>query len=256
LTKQFWIQLKIDKLNKLLKKFKVYLLKEQFRPSFIGLFVNPFYFARKAIYNNIKFYAKNITGTTLDIGCGSKPYASLFQTDKYIGMDIEVSGHKHTDSKIDVFYNGVEIPFKDDFFDSIVCFEVLEHVFNPDVFLTEAIRVLKPGGTAIFTVPFVWDEHEQPYDYARYSSFGLKFLFEKNGFKVAENRKYLCDLRFFTLLANAYIYKIIRKLIPNKVSYLLILPLTTINNFLGHVFYLFPKNEDLYYGNIFLLKKY
>lgn len=242
-------------MNNLFEKIKSYLLREQYRPSFAGLFINPFYFARKAIYKNIKIYAKNITGTTLDIGCGSKPYENLFRTDKYIGMDIEVSGHKHTDSHIDVFYNGTEIPFKNDSFDSIVCFEVLEHVFNPDAFLKEAIRVLKPGGSAIFTVPFIWDEHEQPYDYARYSSFGLKSLFEKNGFKICENRKYLCDLRLFTLLANAYIYKIIRKLIPNKMSYLLILPLTTINNLLGYVLFLFPKNEDLYYGNIFHLLK-
>lgn len=242
-------------MNNIFEKIKSYLLREQYRPSFAGLFINPFYFARKAIYKNIKIYAKNITGTTLDIGCGSKPYESLFRTDKYIGMDIEVSGHKHTNSNIDVFYNGTEIPFKDDSFDSIVCFEVLEHVFNPDAFLKEAIRVLKSGGSAIFTVPFIWDEHEQPYDYARYSSFGLKSLFEKNGFKICENRKYLCDLRLFTLLANAYIYKIIRKLIPNKMSYLLILPLTSINNILGHVLLLFPKNEDLYYGNIFHLMK-
>jgi SAM-dependent methyltransferase len=241
--------------NPLFKKIKIYLIKEQYRPSFAGLFLNPFYFARKAIYKNIKIYSKNITGTTLDIGCGSKPYASLFRTDKYIGMDIEVSGHKHTDSQIDIFYNGVEIPFEDNYFDSIVCFEVLEHVFNPDIFLMEASRVLKTGGKALFTVPFVWDEHEQPFDFARYSSFGLKSMFEKNGFAICENRKYICDLRLLALLANAYIYKVIKKLIPNRISYVFILPLTALNNLFGHIFYLLPKNEDLYYGNIFLLQK-
>ena len=230
-------------------------MKEQFRPSFIGLFVNPFYFARKAIYNNIQIYAKNITGVTLDIGCGSKPYATLFPTEKYIGMDIKVTGHKHTDSDIDVYYDGTNIPFDDEYFDSIVCFEVLEHVFNPDIFLKEAYRSLKTGGKALFTVPFIWDEHEQPFDFARYSSFGLQALFVKNGFTVCEKRKYLCDLRLLALLANAYIYKIIKKLIPGKISYLFILPLTTINNLFGHILYLFPKNEDLYYGNIFYLSK-
>ncbi|MCE5344860.1 MAG: class I SAM-dependent methyltransferase [Bacteroidales bacterium] len=242
-------------LNKLNSNVKKYLLKEQYRPSFIGLFLNPFYFARKAIYKNIKIYSKNIAGITLDIGCGSKPYENLFATEKYVGMDVEVSGHKRTDMHIDVFYDGIKIPFENNYFDSIVCFEVLEHVFNPEVFLSEAIRVLKPGGVAIFTVPFVWDEHESPFDYARYTSFGLKYLFEKSGFNVLENKKYLCDLRLLSLLTNAYIYKIIRKLIPSKISLLLILPLTTLNNIIGHIFYLFPKNIDLYFGNIFLLKK-
>ena len=242
-------------MNSFLEKIKNYLLKEQFRPSLFGLFINPFYFARLAIYKNIKYYAGNITGTTLDIGCGSKPYASLFPCDKYIGMDIEVTGHKHATSDIDVYYNGHTIPFNDNHFDSIVCFEVLEHVFNPDEFLKEANRVLKSGGIALFTVPFIWDEHEQPYDYARYSSFGLKSLVEKNSFVFLESKKYICDLRLLTLLANTYIYKIFKKLIPNKLSYIFILPLTSINNLLGLILYLFPKNEDLYYGNIFLLKK-
>jgi SAM-dependent methyltransferase len=237
------------------KNAKVYILKEQFQPSIFGLFINPFYFARKAIYKNIKKYSKNIKGITLDIGCGSKPYSKLLKTDKYVGIDIEISGHKHTDSKVDVYYDGITIPFSNDYFDSIVCFEVLEHVFNPDIFLKEANRVLKPGGTAIFTIPFIWDEHEQPYDFARYSSYGLKYLFTKYGFDVIESRKYLCDLRLISLLMNAYIYKIFKKLIPHKISYLLILPLTTISNILGYILYLFPKNTDLYYGNIFLLKK-
>jgi|WetSurSiteA1Bulk_404760.scaffolds.fasta_scaffold27895_2 SAM-dependent methyltransferase len=253
--RQLWIQQKPYRLNILFNKIRALLLREQFKPSFLGLFVNPFYLARRAIYKNIKYYSNNITGNTLDIGCGSKPYASLFPSDNYIGMDIEVTGHKHTESKIDVYYNGVTIPFGDDYFDSIVCFEVLEHVFNTDVFLREACRVLKKGGTAIFTVPFIWDEHEQPFDFARYSSFGLKSLFERNGFKIKESRKYLCDLRLMALLSNAYIYKIIKKIIPNKMSYLLILPLTTLNNFLAYILYLLPKNEDLYYGNIFLLTK-
>jgi SAM-dependent methyltransferase len=242
-------------LNNLFNRINAYVRKEQFRPSIIGFFINPFYFARRAIYKNIKYYSKYITGATLDIGCGSKPYESLFPDSRYTGMDIEVSGHKHADSQIDVFYNGTEIPFSDNSFDSIICFEVLEHVFNPDEFLKEAFRVLKPGGNALFTVPFIWDEHEQPYDFARYSSFGLKSLFAKNGFKICDNRKYLCDLRLFALLANAYIYKVFRKLFPNKLAYLLVLPLITINNLLGYILLIFPKNEDLYYGNIFHLLK-
>ena len=237
------------------KKLEAYLMKEQFNPSITGLFLNPFYFSRKALYDSIKRYSGYIKGQTLDIGCGSKPYEHLFVTDKYTGLDTEVTGHNHKASKIDIYYDGVTIPFENSYFDSIVCFEVLEVVFNPELFLNEAFRVLKNGGTAIFTVPFIWDESEQPYDYARYSSFGLRYLFEKHGFNVIENRKLLCDLRLLSLLSNAYIYKIFKGIFPSRIAYFFILPLTTINNFIGHIFCLFPKNPDLYFGNIFILRK-
>jgi SAM-dependent methyltransferase len=234
---------------------KEYLLKEQYRPSILGLFLNPFFFGRYAIYKSIKIYSKHITGITLDIGCGSKPYANIFSSDQYIGMDIQVSGHENSMNKIDVFYDGQTIPFTDNYFDSIVCFEVLEHVFNPDHFLKEVYRVLKPGGSVVFTVPFIWDEHEQPYDFARYSSFGLKSLFANSNFIFLDSKKYLKDLRILILLMNAYVYKVIKKFIPSKLSLIIILPIISFNNIFGSVLALFPKNEDLYFGNIFLLKK-
>ena len=66
----------------------------------------------------------------------------------------------------------------------MLCNQVLEHVFNPDEFLLKINRVLKNDGKLLLTVPFVWDEHEQPFDYARYSSFGLKALIEKMVLKL------------------------------------------------------------------------
>jgi len=71
-----------------------------------------------------------------------------------------------------------------------------------------------------------------------------------------KNGKYLDDPRIIFLLVNAYIYKVIKRILPNRVlSYMLILPLTSFNNIIGHISFIFPKNRDLYFGNIFLLKK-
>ena len=75
----------------------------------------------------------------------------------------------------------------------MLCNQVLEHVFNPQEFLGELGRVLARGGRLLLTVPFVWDEHEQPFDYARYSSFGLKALLEQHGFRVLQHRKLLAE---------------------------------------------------------------
>lgn len=241
--------------KKVYRIFTNYFLKEQFRPSLVGIFINPFYFSRRAIVQNIKQYSGNINGKVLDIGCASKPYKELFDTEKYIGIDTDISGHNHKLSNVDLFYDGTSIPFGNNTFDSIVCFEVMEVVFNPDLLLSEANRVLKNGGKALFTVPFIWDEHEQPFDYARYSSYGLRYLFEKNGFYVIENKKYLGDLRLLFLLLNAYIYKVIRRLIPSRFSYIIILPFSALINIIGHISFLLPPNDDLYFGNIFILGK-
>jgi SAM-dependent methyltransferase len=85
---------------------------------------------------------------------------------------------------------------------------VFEHVFNPSEFLREINRVTKIGGLFLITVPFVWDEHEQPYDYARYSSFGLKHILSENGFEIVEHRKSNNGLEVIFQLINAYISKV------------------------------------------------
>jgi hypothetical protein len=49
--------------------------------------------------------------------------------------------------------------------------------------------VLKPGGKLLITIPFAWDEHETPYDFARYTTFGIEEVLERNGIEVVDSRK-------------------------------------------------------------------
>ncbi len=237
-------------INKLRKLY----IKEQFNPSFIGLFINPFYFARKGLYKNISELAENLHGKLVDIGCGIKPYINLFKVDEYIGLEIDNAknrNHKHAD----VLYDGKVIPFKNNTFDSILLTQVFEHVFNPNEFLKEVNRVTKMGGLLLMTVPFVWDEHEQPYDYARYSSFGLKHILNENGFEVIEHRKSNDGLEVIFQLLNTYIYK---KTATDNVyiNLLLTLFLMAPVNIVGLILSkLFPRNEDLYLDNILLARK-
>ncbi len=223
-----------------------------FNPGISGLWNNPFYFARKGLYVNIKKHCSDFIGKILDVGCGSKPYRALFSTNEYIGMDIERSGHSHQNENIDVYYTGDKFPFKDNEFDNIVCFQVFEHVFNPNDFLKETNRVLKIKGKLLLTVPFVWDEHEQPYDYARYSSFGIKHLLEKNGYSVLSQDKTYPNIATIFQIKNAYLFKIWHN---TKLDFLykLIFP---INNILGVLLqFIMPKNNDLYLDNIIVAEK-
>lgn len=157
--------------------------KQMYVPGLIGLFVNPFYFARYGLAKAIEEFAPSLSGLLLDVGCGSKPYKFLFKVQSYVGLDIDTEPVRLR-GVADNYYDGELFPYSDSSFDSLLCSQVLEHVFNPDVFLSEINRVLRLGGRVLLTVPFVWDEHEQPYDYARYSSFGLRFLLEKVASKL------------------------------------------------------------------------
>lgn len=235
-------------------KFKLVILKQNFDPGIIGFFINPFYFARHSLAKHIKLLSSEITGKVLDIGCGTKPYKEFFNYSDYTGMEIDTPDTRKN-SKVDVFYDGKTFPFEDGEFDSIVINQVLEHVFTPDEFLAETRRVLKPGGKLLLTVPFIWDEHEQPFDYARYSSFGLKYLLEKNGFKVTRQYKSLDNFRLFFQLLNAYFYKKID--FHNKyINFIMITIVTSINNLIGvPVSMILPRNKDLYLDNIILAQK-
>jgi SAM-dependent methyltransferase len=147
------------------------------------------YILRSKLYAVVKKHAGYMKGRMMDFGCGSKPYRSLLNVKEYVGVDYEGQGHSHENEQIDVFYDGVTLPFPDNHFDSVFSSEVFEHVFNLEEILLEIKRVMKPGAKILVTCPFAIPEHEQPNDYARYSSFGLKHLFEKNGFKVVEYEK-------------------------------------------------------------------
>jgi SAM-dependent methyltransferase len=174
----------------ILSKVKSRLRREQYLTSPLSIVTSPIYFIRNGLYRTIQGLAPRIEGDILDFGCGSKPYESLFtKAASYVGVDIEVSGHDHATSKIDVYYDGKHLPFVNDRFDAVVAFEVLEHVFNIDEVISEMRRVLKPGGHMLISIPFAWDEHEAPYDFSRYTSYGIKHIHERNGFETLEVKK-------------------------------------------------------------------
>lgn len=165
---------------------------QRFFPTPLSIVIHPEYIIRRGLAKAVVQEAKDFNGRILDFGCGSKPYQRAFvNSSEYIGVDIENSGHDHLElsSKIDFFYDGSRLPFENAHFDNVVAFEVFEHVFSPEVILPEIRRVMRDGGRVLVTTPFVWPEHEEPYDYARYSTFGLKHLFEKHGFEVVKISK-------------------------------------------------------------------
>ena len=128
----------------------------------------------------------------LDLGCGTNKYKKYFmQKNKFIGIDVKTSGREINQKTPDVFYDGKKLPFNDGNFDLIICTEVLEHVENFELVVSEIFRSLKRNGSAVITMPFITAEHEIPYDFRRFTSYGIKKEFENMGFVVKKFEKIL-----------------------------------------------------------------
>ena len=133
-----------------------------------------------------KVFKNYLKGELIDIGCGVKPYYRM--TQKYVKNHIGLDHINtfHNKDNIDLFGTAYKIPSKSNMFDSAIGTATLEHLEEPEAALRECYRVLKIGGFAIYTVPFIWHLHEEPRDFYRYSKYGLEYLFTKVGFKIIE----------------------------------------------------------------------
>ncbi|MDR0613414.1 MAG: class I SAM-dependent methyltransferase [Dysgonamonadaceae bacterium] len=243
-------------MKQLLKRVLHYYKHQQFFPDWISIIINPFFFHRYHLSKELKKLAKTLTGKLLDVGCGSKPYQSLFKNiSSYTGIDVENEGHSHETEDIDVYYDGKRIPFDDQTFDSILCCEVLEHVPNLNEMLSEINRVLKPDGKFLLTVPFVCFEHELPYDFRRFTEGGLSNELEAHDFDILYHKK---EGNYIQVIAYLWI-SYIRELTYTKNKYLNILinsififPFTLVG-ILAHI--ILPSKKGLYFGIVMLCKK-
>ena len=147
------------------------------------------YIIRSEIFKAVHNIIPRFKGEVLDSGCGSMPYKNIILENNnvrsYLGLDIE-TGLDYQGAKADVLWDGNIMPFEDQSFDVVISTEVLEHVPDPEKYLAEIKRVLKPGGIFFFTVPFLMSLHEVPHDYYRYTPYALDRIFKKTGFENIE----------------------------------------------------------------------
>ena len=125
----------------------------------------------------IERLATQLEGTVLDFGCAEMPYRHLLS--ECIGADLP--GNPQAD--IEIRPDGT-LPMDGGSVDAVLSTEVLEHVDDPQTYLSEAFRVLRPGGRMLLSTPgiFVW--HPDPVDYWRWTSQGLRLEVERAGFEI------------------------------------------------------------------------
>lgn len=80
------------------------------------------------------------------------------------------------------------LPVADDSLDLVVAFDVLEHIVDDHVAVSEVRRALRPGGTFLVAVPCdpkLWSEHDVAVDHVRrYTRETLRAVLEDGGFEL------------------------------------------------------------------------
>jgi len=122
----------------------------------------------------------------LDAGAGNFRFQKLLESKgyKYESQDFpevfdEVSRGKHT-----YVCDITDIPVDSSRFDIVICTQVLEHLVDPRAAFDEFFRILKPGGTLVLTTNFLFPIHGAPYDFFRFTTYGLQHLCSASGFSA------------------------------------------------------------------------
>ena len=121
--------------------------------------------------------------------------------------------------------------------------------------LAEINRVTKINGSLLITLPFVWDEHEIPFDFARYTSFGITHLLERHGFKIQSQLKSTTYIETVFQMLTAYISQVLLPKNPYMsiiLGVILVSPINVLGVVLGKVL---PNNAQFYHNNIVLCTK-
>jgi len=121
----------------------------------------------------------------LDAGAGECRFKRFFSRSHYVGIDFAVGDAAWDYSKLDAIGRLEQLPFRDGCFDRVISIVVLEHVAEPGRAIEEFLRVLSSGGTVHLVVPHMWEEHQRPHDYFRFTSSGIRHLMERAGFQVS-----------------------------------------------------------------------
>jgi len=119
----------------------------------------------------------------LDAGAGESVYKKLFSHCDYKAIDLAVGESRWNYTNLDYVSALDDMPIEDDVFDAVLCTQVLEHLEWPRESVKEMHRVLKRGGKLYMTVPMAQNEHQVPYDFFRYTSFGIASICKHAGFR-------------------------------------------------------------------------
>ena len=182
----------------------------------------------------------------VDLACGTKPYFPLFKkkAKEYIGLDIDTKKAEF----VDVIASAEKLPFVDNCFDVALSTQALEHIRDYQAAVDEMRRVLRPDGVVFLTTHGVSEIHGAPYDYWRFTEYGLREVFRGyNEIHVTKNGgAVLC----FFVICNTYLCKL-GKYPLNLIAKVAIM----INNLLGWYLDMLFEKYDFFVVNYLIVAK-
>ena len=107
--------------------------------------------------------------------CNLRP---LLVQSQYLGVDMQKG------PGVDLVADATQLPFPDQSFDLVMCFETLEHADNPWKIVAEIERVCKKNGIIILSSQQNFPLHMHPSDYFRYTPYGLSSLLKSKSSKL------------------------------------------------------------------------
>lgn len=154
----------------------------------------------KNFFKEIKFEKDTVL---LDLGCGLMPFRKYYH-DRY--HKIITGDYEKRREDVDLELDAQNLPFEDNKFDAILFSEVLEHIPEPTKAVEEIARCLKKNGQLIITIPFIYQLHEVPYDYFRYTEFGLEKILKDQGLIIKKILRRGNLFSLFILLSTGFIF--------------------------------------------------
>jgi len=156
---------------------------EALLPDFLLRALDPF---EARVRDEVERFAASLPpdARVLDAGAGELRYAAVFARHRYVALDLAVGDAAWDYSKLHLLGDLEHLPLADAVFDASVNIVTLEHVRRPQQVIDELARVMRPGGRFLLVAPLMWEVHQAPHDYFRYTRHGLEHLLATAGFAV------------------------------------------------------------------------
>ena len=199
---------------------------------------------------NLRRTCESLNGTVLDVGCAeARPRQFIGGDVNYVGLDYFSTATDWYETRPDVFGDAPSLPIADNSVDHGLLLDVIEHLPDPDRALAELHRVIKPGGTLTLQVPFLYPLHDEPLDFHRWTSHGLRQLADRHGYEVSEELVIGHPLETAALNTNIALSRTVLNWMKGWNPLLLLFPLLPLavlaNNVFAWVFARLSKHDGL-----------